>query len=61
MARIYVKTLNYKPKIGFKMSLKNIGVNNINETISVSLPLYLSKNIKKIYWRIIIIIIHLYN
>ena len=37
----------YKPKIGFKMSLKNIGVSNTDHTVSVSLPLYLSKAIKK--------------
>ena len=37
----------FKPEIGFKMSLKNIGVSNINQTISVSLPLYLIKAIKK--------------
>ena len=36
----------YKPKIGFKMSLKNTGITQIGDTTSVSLPLYLSGRIK---------------
>lgn len=37
----------YQPKIGFKMSLKNIGISNIKDTVTVSLPLYLSFRIKE--------------
>ena len=37
----------YKPKIGFKMSLKNIGITQIGDTTSVSLPLYQSGRIKE--------------
>ena len=36
----------YKPQTGFKLSLKNIGINDSDDTKTVSLPLYLLWNIK---------------
>lgn len=35
----------YKPEVGFKASLKNIASNMINETNTISIPLYLLWNI----------------
>lgn len=37
----------YKPKIGFKFSMKNVGSNKVEETTTYSLPLYLIWMIKK--------------
>ena len=37
----------YLPPIGFKFSLKNIGVNDVENTKTYSLPLYLIWQIKK--------------
>lgn len=36
----------YTPVTGFKFSMKNIGVNNVEKTKTISLPLYLIWNIK---------------
>lgn len=36
----------YQPTMGFKMSMKNIGINNDGDTETVSLPLYLLWNLK---------------
>ncbi len=36
----------YNPQTGFKLSLKNIGINDSGDTKTVSLPLYLLWNIK---------------
>ena len=36
----------YHPQMGFKMSMKNIGINNDGDTETVSLPLYLLWNLK---------------
>lgn len=36
----------YQPQMGFKMSMKNIGINNDGDTETVSLPLYLLWNLK---------------
>ncbi|MEE1181999.1 MAG: DUF4143 domain-containing protein, partial [Treponema sp.] len=38
----------YKPEIGFKISMKNIAVNDVVETVTYSLPLYLASFVKKI-------------
>lgn len=32
---------HYKPKVGFRVSMKNVGDNLVNQTITFSLPLYL--------------------
>ena len=37
----------YGPRSGFKLSLKNIGVNNVEKTSTVSLPLYLVWNMAR--------------
>ncbi|MCI6097851.1 DUF4143 domain-containing protein [Veillonellaceae bacterium WCA-693-APC-5D-A] len=41
----------YKPEIGFKISMKNIAVNDIVETRTYSLPLYLASFVKKIAFK----------
>lgn len=43
--RLFCK--QYTPVTGFKFSMKNIGVNNVEATKTISLPLYLIWNIKK--------------
>lgn len=42
--RLFCK--RYSPEIGFCLSLKNVGVNNVEKTITYSLPLYLIWKIK---------------
>ena len=37
----------YKPQYGFKVSMKNIGDNQVNDTMVYSLPLYLLWRIKE--------------
>ncbi len=37
----------YNPKYGFKVSMKNIGDNMLNETLVYSLPLYMLWRIKE--------------
>ena len=41
----------YKPEIGFKISMKNIAINDIVETRTYSLPLYLASFVKKIAFK----------
>ncbi|MBR0129324.1 MAG: DUF4143 domain-containing protein, partial [Neisseriaceae bacterium] len=38
----------YTPDLGYKLSLKNIGKNNCEQTATISLPLYLLWNIEKL-------------
>ena len=41
----------YAPKVGYKASLKNIAANMIEETNTVSIPLYLLWNMDFYYWQ----------